>query len=424
MESVCIECQQKAEFICFCQDIKLCKACIPNHQKKVTGPHKLVLIGDPDLEKIQLEFNKTRRATKGPKKTAGGKKKPAGPKKPSKTPEEEKKLADEKDALKQRMNEELQKLQNFKREMISKLSNQAARIIQHIVGEHDKAKEILNRECGAKQSSIQEAIIECDKTPANGDIERGNVVLAKVLDAPDLNALNLVNSKCTVKEKSISLEGSLTFQTVLMPLKSNTKLQEFLSANATGMNEKIKQLFDDVLAERHHAVTEIKLTKVSLGKDGAKHLATILPKYSKIKSLRLVDTELGVEGAKKIATGLSSLKGLQKLCISKNSLGGQGGKSIAAAIKDLNQLKTIDLSSNKLGNEGTKFIAAALKNLVELRSLRLSNNNLSTESARALASILVGLKKLKTLNLADNSFEGEDRNMLNETTPKECNLEL
>ena len=422
MDSLCADCQEKATLVCLCKDVNLCKNCSNKHKK---GTHKLITIGDPDLEAIRLDFEKKLKAQ-------GKKRKVQKPKKltkeePTKTPEqieEEKKQEELKQKLIEKLNQEIANIDQVRKNAVSEVTSQASKLVNYIVEEFDKSRSELCSHTDEPISQFEEAIKEIDSTPENQELNRENPILAKAIDyASTSERVSLITCKGQVKEHEISLAGTLTFNITFEPPRSFKKVKDFYEANIDTINESLKPFFQEVISQNHFETTQIKLNKANLGKEGAKQLAMLLPSYVNVKLVKLNDNGLGSDGAKKLASGLAKMKWLQKLHITKNSLGKEGAHHIAAGVQDIKELKELDLSNNKLGIEGCKFVSLAIKKLVELRTIRLSNNNLASESARHLSSALVGLKKLKSLKLVDNAFSPEDKNVISKTANKTCKLE-
>ena len=411
MDQVCQECKQKAEFICFCNDSYMCKGCREVHKKKYKGPHKILLCNDPDLEKIKISL-KTGKSIDGKSGDTTPIEKPK--------PEDPPALVEEKNLMKTILNNEINLLNNFTDELIVTITDQAKTLIQNIVREYEKATTEFIDQCKTKEKAFTDSL---DQLSTSEDIS-SNLLLCKLLDFPDLNSVELLNLNSVVTEQSISVENSLVFDIQFVKFEESNRVLKYFNENKESFIPAIKNLFEDVLNERHFTTSTIKLNKIILSKENAAQLSMILPQYPNVKILWLNENELGQDGIKVLGPALLQSNSLKKIIISKNALKGPGGKILASFLKEMKEIVSLDLSGNKFGSEGLKPICLALPNLSKLKTLKLMNNSLKSDSAGFLSSCLPALKKLKTLRLTGNSFDNEEQAIIEEHASNGCQIKF
>jgi Ran GTPase-activating protein (RanGAP) involved in mRNA processing and transport len=80
---------------------------------------------------------------------------------------------------------------------------------------------------------------------------------------------------------------------------------------------------------------------------------------------------------------------IKVLDLAKNSLGKDGIKSLAEILPHNNILEVLDLSKNMLGVSGACELAVALKNNKSLKYLNLFSNKISYDGVKAIAENIV-----------------------------------
>jgi hypothetical protein len=407
MDPICSECKQKAEFICFCNDSHLCKACREAHKKKFKGPHKIILGNDPELDNIRITF-----------------KSPKG--KVEKQEEQKKKLEDapalveEKKMLKEKVRNEIMRVEEFKTRLVNNVTNHATGLVKAVVSKYSGCLEDFNDACRVKEKALNDAL---EHLNGNQDIS-GNSLLCKLLDFPDLDSASLLDIKAVVREEVVSIQPNLTLKVELVKSEENNQILDYYTLNKDSILPPLKVLFEDILNERHFSMTSIKLPKISLAREALTQFSLLLPSFSGIKVLQLTENDLGLDGIKKISPILPKMTNLRKLAITKNVLKGPGGKFLAQFLKDLKELINLDLSGNKLASEGCKHVCLALQNLSKLKSLKLMNNGLGNDSAGFIISCLPSLKKLAQLRLTGNSINSEQQGLIEEHAPNKCDIKF
>ena len=318
------------------------------------------------------------------------------------------------------LNNEINLLNNFTDELIVTITDQAKTLIQNIVREYEKATTEFIDQCKTKEKAFTDAL---DQLSTSEDIS-SNLLLCKLLDFPDLNSVELLNLNSVVTEQSISVENSLVFDIQFVKFEESNRVLKYFNENKESFIPAIKNLFEDVLNERHFTTSTIKLNKIILSKENAAQLSMILPQYPNVKILWLNENELGQDGIKVLGPALLQSNSLKKIIISKNALKGPGGKILASFLKEMKEIVSLDLSGNKFGSEGLKPICLALPNLSKLKTLKLMNNSLKSDSAGFLSSCLPALKKLKTLRLTGNSFDNEEQAIIEEHASNGCQIKF
>lgn len=407
MEEICSECQNKADLICFCSNVNICRTCLTEHKKK-PGRHKVILLNDPDIEMLKKKYSKT---SNGKKKKG---KKQKGPK------PEDNAVLKEKTELKEILLREIEKLIHFKDETLAKFKGETAKHIATLQRGHSAAKSYTGQTLLPRLTELRKAA----KSLESGEINKKNSIVSKAADGVHVENYRLFAYTATVQEQCISIENAFEFEVSFLPLRSTMRIQEYYEENISTMDAKLSELYIEVLEEKHATRKIIKLHKVNLGNEGARHLGTLLPCFANLRVLKLQENQLNSDGAKPLAQGLSKCVQLQKLLIIRNSLTGPGMKFIADSIKDITSIVELDFTRNKLGLEGVQHLKTALVNLKELKTLRLTKNSLDDESAEVISSSVAGLKKLMSFNLRDNGFEHDGKMIIHDIVPKACNIEF
>jgi Leucine Rich repeat len=409
MDPICQECKQKAEFICFCNDKHLCKACREIHKKNAKGNHRILLCNDPDLENIRIQF-------RGPPKTPETKEKslPAVEKVIEDPPE----LVREKTKMKEALSSELLLLSEFRDNLIETISLQAKSLVHTIVEKYSSCTGDFVQACDSTEKTLADALEHLNKS----DDITSNSLLCKLLDYPNLTTFNLINVKSLIAEETIGLKNTLEFNIELVKFEETNQVVIYYNQNKDNLLPPIKPLFEQIITESHFDTSAIKIAKVPMGKDGVTQLCTILPEFTNLKILQLSENELGPEGMKMIGPAMQKISTIRKLSITKNALKGQGGKFLASALKEMKEIQALDLSGNKLGLEGLKPICVSLQSFTNLKSLKLMNNSLGNDCVNSIISFLSSLKKLKTLKLTGNKFGPEEQSLIEDRAIHKCSI--
>lgn len=94
---------------------------------------------------------------------------------------------------------------------------------------------------------------------------------------------------------------------------------------------------------------------------------------------------------------------IKVLDLAKNSIGKEGIKILAEVLPHNNILEVLDLSKNYLGVSGACELSVALKNNKSLKYLNLFNNNIAYDGARAVAeNIVANSPSLEFLEIGHN----------------------
>jgi tetratricopeptide (TPR) repeat protein len=171
-------------------------------------------------------------------------------------------------------------------------------------------------------------------------------------------------------------------------------------------------------------LTKLNLANNSIGIEGAKAIAAVLPS-AHLKNLNLARNEIGVEGANAIAAvlpdapltkltlnfaelSIKKLKTAASCDLSNKNLKPTDAIVIASLMSMANTpLKTLNLEYNEIGIEGAKAIAAALAN-APLTDLNLTSNKIGDEGVKAIVAVLPSAS-LTTLMLKRNPIGDEGR---------------
>lgn len=144
---------------------------------------------------------------------------------------------------------------------------------------------------------------------------------------------------------------------------------------------------------RDPAFAELEVVDLWGNKLSAKALATLLKQPPLgLRELQIVDNSIGLEGAKRLAELLPALRKLERLNLRHNDIGVAGLAQILAA--KLDTLRWLGLRQNQLGAEGAALLAES--SLPSLEVLHIGANDLGDPGGAALAPLLDRLVELRS----------------------------
>jgi Ran GTPase-activating protein (RanGAP) involved in mRNA processing and transport len=132
--------------------------------------------------------------------------------------------------------------------------------------------------------------------------------------------------------------------------------------------------------------------------------------------LNLNDNSIGDEGAKALAQVLPSMTGLTKLDLKSNQIGDAGADALANVLSKMNKLSYIDLSFNNIGDEGAKSFANGVKNMDNTRTvkfhLNLDNNYIHNKESISQLNTVFAAKTNLDFVLTINSQEDVNKSLM------------
>jgi Ran GTPase-activating protein (RanGAP) involved in mRNA processing and transport len=169
-------------------------------------------------------------------------------------------------------------------------------------------------------------------------------------------------------------------------------------------------------------LTSLNLASNSLGVEGAKIIAAVLPKCTAILSINLLKNQIPVEQAQELVKTMQAKENLTTLCglsreeteldFSGQYLGAGDAVLIATDIRDMGALPVLSLKANNLATkEAGKVLAEMLKDNSVLKELDLSSNAgfYGADAPGFAQKLAVGIRDsgaLTSLNLAGNFLCG------------------
>ncbi|CAH3152027.1 unnamed protein product [Porites evermanni] len=210
------------------------------------------------------------------------------------------------------------------------------------------------------------------------------------------------NTTLTNLDLSRNSVGPAGAESLATALKTNTTLTNLdLSQNNVG------PAGADSLAtalKTNTTLTNLDLSQNNVGPAGAESLATALKTNTTLTNLNLSRNNVGPAGAESLATALKTNTNLTNLDLSQNNVGPAGAESLATALKTNTTLTNLDLSQNNLGPTGAESLATALKTNTTLTNLDLSYNNVGSAGAESLATALKTNTTLTNLDSSENNL--------------------
>lgn len=188
---------------------------------------------------------------------------------------------------------------------------------------------------------------------------------------------------------------------------------ESLNLRCTNMQKHIAEVF--VLAldpRRSNFVSKIKvldLSKNSLGKEGIKILAEVLPHNNILEVLDLSKNALGVSGAYELSVALKNNKSLKYLNLFNNKIAYDGARAVAENIvANSPSLEFLEIGHNRIRDKGLKALVDAITSNKQsvLRVLCFRFNFITNSTAEYLITqITTKPNKLEEVFMRNNSLD-------------------
>ncbi|XP_062397818.1 NACHT, LRR and PYD domains-containing protein 12-like isoform X2 [Sardina pilchardus] len=176
---------------------------------------------------------------------------------------------------------------------------------------------------------------------------------------------------------------------VNMPSKLKLKLKKLRLADC-GLTENGGDILAFALQSTKSALTELDLSKNTLGDCEEKLLSQALNPRCKLKMLRLASCKLTEKSSENIAKTVSVILSLTELDLSHNDLNIIGVYHLKRALcSDNCKLQILRLSGCKLTEESCKVLASAALCWVSLEELDLSHNQIDTAGILLLHYALI-----------------------------------
>eukprot|EP00729_Bicosta_minor_P028262 gene28262-14681_t len=124
--------------------------------------------------------------------------------------------------------------------------------------------------------------------------------------------------------------------------------------------------------------------------------------------LDLHNVNLGPTSATALAVQIRDNTGVTELVLSKNTIGNKGAIAIAEALKKNSAIQFVKLEKNMIGDAGVQALAAALEVNSVLTDIELRWNDIESRGAVALAQALKSNRGLMVLDLRGNKAIGKE----------------
>jgi Ran GTPase-activating protein (RanGAP) involved in mRNA processing and transport len=152
------------------------------------------------------------------------------------------------------------------------------------------------------------------------------------------------------------------------------------------------------------SVIRLILSFLSIGDEGAKHIARVIEQNAYIQVINLRANDIHDEGAKYLADAIKRNTTLKNIGFWKNYIRNEGVKWIAEALKVNTCLVEIDLGFNSFRDEGVKFIAEAIKENSALQRITLDFNDIGNEGEEYIAEAIKENSTLQYIELRYDYF--------------------
>jgi len=154
---------------------------------------------------------------------------------------------------------------------------------------------------------------------------------------------------------------------------------------------------------RLHALRTLNLDYNNVRVQGAERLAEFLRQNVPLKTLSVATAEIGVTGVIAISNALLSNSHLQSLDVGQNLIGVAGATALAEALRVNSTLTSLNIRGNNIGDEGIKILSLALRNNCGLKSLEIKSNTITATGIKDLAAALQVNQTLQSLNVTGNN---------------------
>lgn len=215
------------------------------------------------------------------------------------------------------------------------------------------------------------------------------------------------------KQKSTKPQATLDFsEGVILPSKAPHELKllkQFFEVEVVSMHERVQAFYLQAFSSQAASLTQINLSFLTLGSEGALHLAQVLPFCSSLKELKLRKTKLGEDGCRYLSLSLGRMKAMEVINLEDNEIGPAGARYLANGLENLTRLKELTLHLNSLGPEGAAVFAPCLSTKPNLETLMLDENHIGKVGFAAILPYLDASKPaLSQLGLGFNQLGSEE----------------
>ena len=152
------------------------------------------------------------------------------------------------------------------------------------------------------------------------------------------------------------------------------------------------------------SLTNLDLSKSSIGDSGAASLSQALAVNSSLTNLDLSKSSIGDSGAASLSQALAVNSSITNLNLRYNDIGYSGAASLSQALAVNSSLTNLDLSGNSIGNSGAASLSHTLAVNSSLTNLDLSQNSIGDSGAASLSQALAVNSSLTSLNLGSDAF--------------------
>ena len=162
---------------------------------------------------------------------------------------------------------------------------------------------------------------------------------------------------------------------------------------------------------------KLHLVDCRLREAGAKSVATLLSRGSKLVDIDLSGNQIGDDGLFEIARELKKNEYLESLTLQRNRIvGNRRLATLAEAISEHPTLRNLDLAHNRIGFQGCVHLATGLQVTEVLQRLSLAYNKFKADGLHRLCNVAVGHPSLATIDLRGCYLRSSDRRKLEQHT--------
>ena len=194
--------------------------------------------------------------------------------------------------------------------------------------------------------------------------------------------------------------------------KSSDPIQQYLESNEAHLPKRMKELFQNYLANETSHVISVDLRFINLSGVHIKPLLFILPHLPQIRELILWKTSLNNEGCIAICQLMENLPNLSYLSLADNNISYPGVRALTHHFAYTHRLERLELHVNQFGTEACYALAANFGKLQELKTITFDECEMSGEGLAEILKALPSIKKLERVSMDYNYFGDESSNLL------------